>query len=121
MSTCKHTLVDLPLIQKRVDYKHDLSLPISITPRVKKHANLLELDDYHNAHLLREREVHGKRTVFKISFEVYGRKSSTNMNFQRLRNRALLLNLPSADQAELVMRTIESVVEAMDGKLLVKG
>lgn len=121
MSTCKYTLPDCPPIQKRVDYKHDLSLPISITPKPQKLAHLRELDVYYNNHLLREREIHGKRTVFKISFEVYGRKSSANMSFQRLRNCAILLNLPNSEQAELVMSTVTRIVESMDGKLLVKG
>lgn len=82
---------------------------------------MLELDDYYNRHLLQERETHGKRTVLKLSWEVYGRKSAANMSFQRLRNRAILFNLPSADQAELIMQTIERIVSSMDGKLLVKS
>jgi hypothetical protein len=118
MITCKQPLTDYAPPPQRVDCKHDLTLPISITPPIKKPAHLQEVDEHFNSYILREREVHSKRTVLKLAWECYARKSASNNNLQRLRNRSFLINLPSAEQAELVMKTVERVLLAMDGKLL---
>jgi hypothetical protein len=121
MSACKQQGPTIAHKSRRDDYKHDLTLPIAVTVPIIKDASMQEADDHYNNYLLRERETHGRRTVLKLAWEVYARKSSRDNNLQRLRNRSVLLNLPSAEQAELVMAAIERVVTSMDGKLLVKG
>lgn len=121
MSTCKQLEPFKGHKPRCDDYKHDLSLPIAVTTTIIKDASKQEADNHYNNYLLRERETHGRRTVLKLAWEVYARKSSKDNNMQRLRNRSLLLNLPNSEQAELVIAAVTRVVESMDGKLLVKA
>jgi aromatic ring hydroxylase len=121
MSTCKHVVAFITPQPYRQDIKHDLSAPIAVHTPIIKDASSQEADNHFNSYVLRERETHGRRTVLKLAWEVYARKSAKNNNLQRLRNKSILINLPSAEQAELVMQTIERVVKSMDGKLLVKS
>jgi hypothetical protein len=102
----------------RVEIKEDLSIPLIVTPPEVKAPNLQEADDSYNSYVLRQRESHGRRTVLRLAFDVYGRKNGKTFSFNRLRNRHLLISLPNGDQAEAFMRTIEQVCKAMDGKFL---
>jgi hypothetical protein len=120
MNTCKQLEPSTHHKRRTDDYKHDLTIPIAVTLPIPKDASNQEADNSYNAYILREKEFHGRRTVLKLAWEVYARKSAKNNNLQRLRNKSILINLPSAEQAELVMQTVERVVKAMDGKLLVK-
>ena len=121
MSTCKQLEPSTQHKSRRDDYKHDLTIPIAITLPIPKDASNQEADDSYNAYILREKEFHGRRTILKLAWEVYARKSAKNNNLQRLRNKSILINLPSADQAELVMSMVEKVVASLDGKMLVKS
>ena len=94
------------------------TLPLTL---IMEHHIANESDDSYNSYILRERQTHSRRTVIRLAFEVYCRKSAMDMNFVRLRGRSIKLSCPNADQAELVMQTIERVIAAMDGKLLTKG
>lgn len=121
MSTCKQLEREHPQLVRRVDATHDLALPLIVQGPLHKAMHLQESDDSYNTYLLRERESHGKRTVIKISFEVYARKSSKNINFARMRNMGCLVSCPDGRQAQLVMDAVERVVSSLHGKLLVKG
>ena len=121
MSTCKHPERDATVLQRRVDNTHDLTKPLIVQGPANKAMHMQEADDSYNAYLLRERESHGKRTVIKVSFEVYARKSSSNINFARLRNMGCLVSCPDGRQAQLVMDAVERVVMSLHGKLLVKA
>jgi hypothetical protein len=98
------------VLQRRVDNTHDLTKPLIVQGPANKAMYMQEADDSYNAYLLRERESHGRRTVIKVSFEVYARKSSKNINFARLRNMGCLVSCPDGRQAQLVMDRVRGCV-----------
>lgn len=108
-------------VYRRIETKDDISQPILISTRKKKPEHVHEADDSYNAYVMRQRESAGKRTLIRVSVEVYCRKSAKNMGFSRLRNKHIIVSCPSADQAELVIDTLMQVAEMMHGKLLVKS
>lgn len=105
----------------RVDIPHDLSQPIRVVTPDLKPDTMREADDSFNSYLLGQRESAGKRTVLRITVEAYARKSTKGLVFSRLRNKALLVSLPSAAQAELVIDMLMRVCAGLDGKLLAKA
>jgi hypothetical protein len=105
----------------RIDNKDDLISPIIVTPPETKAPHMQEADKSFNAYVLRQRESLGKRTILRLNFEVYGRKNSKSLSFNRLRNKHLLVSLPSGDQAEAFMAIIEQVAKGLDGKHLAKS
>lgn len=100
-----------------IETKDDLSIPL-IADISCTDSMLHDTERVYNEYLLRSREALGKRTKIRVSFEVYTRKNGATPSFSRLRRRSINFSCSSGDQAELVMRTIEQVCRAMDGKHL---
>lgn len=102
----------------RIETKQDVSTPIIVSTSQRKEDCVQESIDSYNRYIMTERESHGKRTLIRVNFEIYARKSGKRLGFERLRNRSVLLSVPSAKQADLAMRTLEKIAQALDGKLL---
>jgi hypothetical protein len=105
---------------KRLDStrKDDLTLPIFVMPPDVRPRAMHENDTAYNRYLVHERELAGKRTVLRVGFEAYARTADKGITYVRLRNKAVLVSLPSGRQAELMMSLIQKVVQQFDGKLL---
>jgi hypothetical protein len=77
-----------------------------------------EADDDYNAYILGQRESRNRRTLIRVGFECFARKKGDDDTFKRLRNRHLVVSLPSAAQAEALIDIVRSVVASLDGKHL---
>jgi hypothetical protein len=103
-----------------IDTQEDISVPIIAIPDIDGLTPAMrEANDSHNRFLLSERESHGKRTKLRIGVEVWAR-TRHNVGYVRLRNKHVVLSLPSADQAELAIEMIRQLCTAMAGKHLCK-
>ena len=80
-----------------------------------------ESNDTFNRYVLTDREIHGKRTKIRVAFEVYGRAKRGELSFVRLRQRHVVLSIPTAEQAELAIDIIRQVCASMEGKHLVRS
>ena len=102
--------------------KEDMTQPIYVSSIGDTDSNAVhENCDAWNRFVLSEREIHGRRTKVRVTFEVYSRAKSGDLSFQRLRGQHMLINLPSSEQAELAIDAVKAVCRAMDGKHLVRG
>lgn len=98
--------------------QHDLTLPVAVTAGRPKTIAAQEADESYNAYLLTQRQQHNRRTLIRIGFECYSRKHGNDNTFKRLRNKHLIVSLPSAAQAEAMIDAIRRVVAGFDGKFL---
>jgi hypothetical protein len=84
----------------------------------------LDLDVVHeaakvfNAFVLQERESRGRRIKMRISFEVWSRRRSGNLDYARLREQHVVLSCPNSAQARAVVALLQSVCKQLDGKFL---
>ena len=103
-----------------VERKEDLTEPIILMSMCKPKKAVQESDESYNRYILHERESHSRRSSVRINIEVYARKASGELGYHRLRNKAIVLSLPSGEQSELAIETIRQVCQAMHGKHLCK-
>lgn len=99
----------------------DRSGPITIlSQQSERISGLQENDDAYNTFVLNERESHGRRLRVRLDFSVYARQRSGDLGFMRLRNKHILFDVPSSEQAELIIDTVRQLCQAFEGKHLVK-
>jgi len=101
--------------RQRIAIIEDMSKPINVVPPPENvHIAILERGEL----LLNERSNHGRRTVIRITPEIYCRSRASDMTFNRLPSAHVLLSCPSPGQARAAIRLIQRVCESLDGKFL---
>ena len=100
--------------------KEDMDTPIQLMGQFETSLALQEIALTYNRFTLSERESQGRRTKLRVAVDVYARNRKGNLGFQRLRNKAVLLSCPNAEQAELAIDLIRQVCASLDGKHLTK-
>jgi hypothetical protein len=107
--------------KQTLELVEDTSSPVRIEPYLNSLSRpLREAADSFNRYLLTERESHGRRTRIRIAFEALAR-TKRSPAYSRLRQKHVVLNLPSAEQAELAIEIIRQVCASMEGKHLVRA
>ena len=98
----------------------DTDSPVQLMKQFELSPALQESAETFNSFTLSERESQGRRTKLRVSVDVYARNRKGDLGFQRLRNKAVLLSCPSAEQAEIAIDIIRQVCASMHGKHLTR-
>lgn len=107
--------------KQTLEIQEDTRKPIRVEAYLDSLARpLREAADSFNRYLLTERESHGRRTRVRVAFEALAR-TKRSPAYSRLRQKHVVLNLPSAEQAELAIDIIRQVCASMEGKHLVRS
>jgi hypothetical protein len=104
-----------------IETKEDLTTPIARVDYIDNLESIVrDAGDSYNRYVLSERESHGRRTKIRIAFEAWARNKRTT-GYMRLRQRHVVLSLPSAEQAEIAIDIIRQVCSSFDGKHLTRS
>ena len=98
--------------------QEDMSKPIQLMRSETLADQVQETNETYNRFTLSERESQGRRTKLRVAIDVYARNRKGGLGFQRLRNKAVLLSCPTAEQASLAIDLICQVAASLEGKHL---
>jgi hypothetical protein len=102
-----------------LDIKEDLTHPIQCVPIYDSELpSVHEAARVYNQQVLGERELKGRRTKVRVSFEGWTRSKGGPMSYMRLRENHIVLSCPNARQANAAIELIRSVCKQLDGKFL---
>ena len=102
----------------RLQIKEDTESPIYTVgpPEITPKAVRERMDN-----LIEERATKGRRTVMRITPEVYVRDSAKPMRYIRLPGSHMLISAPSPGQARAALKLIQRLVESINGQWLAEG